>query len=76
MRGARPTQASSRHSQQPVSRELSARRTPTLLRLVASHQIEAAQFATHHFKLHEMIEAYDVSARAADTGAIKVVLAR
>jgi alcohol dehydrogenase len=50
--------------------------TPTLLRLVASHQIEAAQFATHHFNLHEMIEAYDVFARAADTGAIKVVLAR
>jgi alcohol dehydrogenase len=50
--------------------------TPTLLRLVASHQIEAAQFATHHFKLDEMIEAYDVFARAADTGAIKVVLTR
>ena len=50
--------------------------SPTLLRLVAAHQIEAAQFATHHFNLHEMIEAYDVFARAADTGAIKVVLAR
>ena len=50
--------------------------TPTLLRLVAEHQIEAAQFATHHFKLHEMIKAYDVFARAADTGAIKVVLVR
>jgi alcohol dehydrogenase len=50
--------------------------TPTLLRLVASRQIDAAQFATHHFHLHEMIDAYDVFARAADTGAVKVVLSR
>ena len=49
--------------------------TPTLLRLVASHQIEAAHFVTHHFKLHEMIEAYDVFARAAEPR-YQVVLAR
>jgi alcohol dehydrogenase len=50
--------------------------TPTLLRLVASHQIDAGAFGTHHFQLQEMIVAYDVFARAADTGAIKVVLTR
>ena len=50
--------------------------TPTLLRLVASHQIDASRFATHHFPLHEMMKAYDVFERAADTGAVKVVLSR
>ena len=37
--------------------------TPTLLRLVASHQIDASRFATHHFPLHEMMKAYDVFER-------------
>ncbi len=50
--------------------------TPTLLRLLTSHQIDAARFVTHHFGLHDMIEAYDVFARASDTGAVKVVLTR
>jgi alcohol dehydrogenase len=49
--------------------------TPTLLRLVAAHQINAGRFATHHFGFDDMLEAYDVYARAADTGAVKVVLA-
>lgn len=50
--------------------------TPTLLRLVASHQIDAACFVTHRFALEQIIEAYDVFARASDTGALKVVLTR
>ena len=50
--------------------------TPTLLRLIASHQIDAAQFGTHHFDLDDMMKAYDVFERAADTGAVKVVLSR
>lgn len=50
--------------------------TPTLLRLTTSHQLEASRFVTHHFNLNEFIEAYDVFARAADTGALKVVLTR
>ena len=50
--------------------------TPTLLRLVASRQIDAGEFGTHHFRLQEMIEAYDVFGGAADTGAVKVVLTR
>lgn len=50
--------------------------TPTLMRLVTSGQIDAAPFATHHFALEDFVEAYDVFGRAADTGAIKVVLSR
>jgi alcohol dehydrogenase len=50
--------------------------TPTLLRLVASHQIDAGRFATHHLGLQDMMEAYDIYERAAETGAVKVVLTR
>lgn len=50
--------------------------TPTLLKLVTSHQVEAARFVTHHFHLDQFIEAYDVFGHAADTGALKVVLTR
>jgi alcohol dehydrogenase len=50
--------------------------TPTLLRLVAAHQIDSARFVTHRFGLNEFVDAYDVFARAADTGALKVALSR
>jgi alcohol dehydrogenase len=50
--------------------------TPTLMRLVASRQIDARKFITHHFGLGEFPEAYDVFTHAADTGALKVVLSR
>lgn len=50
--------------------------TPTLLKLATSHQVEPHQFVTHHFALDDFIEAYDVFARAGDTGALKVVLTR
>jgi alcohol dehydrogenase len=50
--------------------------TPTLLRLVASRQVDARRFITHRFSLDEFGEAYDVFARAGETGALKVVLAR
>ena len=50
--------------------------TPTLLKLVRGHQLEAARFVTHHFELDDMDQAYDVFARAAETGALKVVLSR
>jgi len=50
--------------------------TPTLLRLVAAHQIEAGRFVTHRFALDDMEEAYQVFGNAADTGAIKVVMTR
>ncbi len=37
---------------------------------------DAGQFVTHHFAMADFMEAYDVFARAGDTGALKVVLTR
>ncbi len=48
--------------------------TPTLLRLASGGQLDAAGFVTHHFTMDQMIDAYDTFARAADTGALKVVI--
>ncbi|MFA1542866.1 zinc-dependent alcohol dehydrogenase family protein [Actinomadura monticuli] len=50
--------------------------TPTLLRLVAGGQLDAGRFITHHFPMEEFLNAYDVFADAAGTGALKVVLTR
>jgi len=50
--------------------------TPTLLRLVASGQMAAGQFVTHQFGFDEFAQAYDVFARADETGALKVMLSR
>ena len=50
--------------------------TPTLLRLAQGHQMDVDRFVTHHFTLDQFDEAYDVFSRAADTGALKVVLTR
>ena len=47
--------------------------TPTLLRLIG-HQLDVGRFVTHHFAMADMVDAYDTFARAADTGALKVVL--
>jgi alcohol dehydrogenase len=48
--------------------------TPTLLRLVASHQVDAERFVSHHFALNQMHEAYEVFRRASEAGALKVVI--
>jgi alcohol dehydrogenase len=50
--------------------------TPMLLKLVAQEKLAAAKFATHHFKLDEMMDAYDTFGRAAETKALKVVISR
>ena len=50
--------------------------TPTLLKLTTSNQLDAARFVTHHFAMDDFIEAYDVFARAGETGALKIVLTR
>ncbi|MFE9994795.1 alcohol dehydrogenase catalytic domain-containing protein [Streptomyces avermitilis] len=50
------------------------RSTPTLLRMMAAGHLPAASMVTHTFPLDAMEEAYDVFSRAADTGALKVVL--
>ncbi len=50
--------------------------TPTLLKLVRSGQLPAAKFITHHFALSDIVRAYDVFSRPADTSALKVVLSK
>ena len=50
--------------------------TPTLLKLVRSHQVDVGRFVTHRFPMAEFMQAYDVFARAGETGALKVVLTR
>jgi alcohol dehydrogenase len=47
--------------------------TPTLLRLIGP-QLDVGRFVTHHFKMNDFLAAYDTFARAADTGALKVVV--
>ncbi len=48
--------------------------TPTLLRLLASGQLDAGRLVTHRFGFDDFDQAYDVFSRAADTGALKVVV--
>ncbi|MGA5897341.1 zinc-dependent alcohol dehydrogenase family protein [Streptomyces venetus] len=48
--------------------------TPTLLRMAATGRLPTGRLVTHTFPLTDMEEAYDVFARAPDTGALKVVL--
>ena len=50
--------------------------TPTLLKLLRSGQLDAAKFITHHFALPDILDAYDVFSRAAETAALKVVLTK
>jgi alcohol dehydrogenase len=50
--------------------------TPTLLKLVASRQVDVSRFVTHRFPMPEFMQAYDVFSRAGETGALKVVLTR
>ena len=48
--------------------------TPTLSRLIATHQLDGKRFATHHFGIEDFMEAYEVFSNASETGALKVVL--
>jgi alcohol dehydrogenase len=50
--------------------------TPTLLSLIRSAQLDVGRFVTHRFALDDFIEAYDTFSKAAETGALKVVLSR
>ncbi len=46
---------------------------PTLLRLIGD-QLDPARFATHHFAMQDFMDAYDTFAKAADSGALKVIV--
>jgi alcohol dehydrogenase len=48
--------------------------TPTLIKLLQTGQIDPSSIVTHRFALDEFETAYDVFARAGETGALKVVL--
>jgi alcohol dehydrogenase len=46
----------------------------TLLKLVARKKIDADTFISHTFALDDILTAYDVFSRAAETKALKVIL--
>jgi alcohol dehydrogenase len=48
--------------------------TPRLLAMLAAGRLEMPELITHRFGLDEMQDAYDVFARAGETGALKVAL--
>ena len=50
--------------------------SPTFLRLLQGHQLDADRFVTHHFTLDQFDRAYEVFAQAAETGALKVFISR
>ncbi|WP_431935341.1 zinc-dependent alcohol dehydrogenase family protein [Micromonospora sp. RP3T] len=52
------------------------RTTPKLLDMLVAGQLDTAHMVTHRYALDRIIEAYDVFARPAETGALKVVLTR
>ena len=50
--------------------------TPKLLDMLVAGQLGTAQMVTHRFPLGDIMAAYDVFSRPAETGALKVVLSR
>lgn len=50
--------------------------TPMLLRLIAEGRLDVDKFVSHHFKLDDMLAAYDTFGRAAETKALKVIIER
>jgi alcohol dehydrogenase len=50
--------------------------TPMLLKLVTEGKLSVDKFITHHFKLDDMMSAYDTFGRAAETKALKVIIER
>ena len=48
--------------------------TPQLLRMVEAKQLDPEQLVTHHFAMTDMMDAYDVFSRAAETQALKVII--
>jgi alcohol dehydrogenase len=45
-----------------------------LLKTVQAEKVDPKKLITHRFKLDDIMEAYDVFGRAADTGALKVII--
>jgi alcohol dehydrogenase len=53
---------------------VSGNTVPTLLALARDGRIEAEKLGTHHFKLDQILDAYDVFAAADEHNALKVVI--
>src|SRR5665213_2348942 len=49
--------------------------TPMLLNILRSHKIDPKLLITHRFKLDDILDAYETFAHAADTRALKVIIA-
>jgi alcohol dehydrogenase len=47
---------------------------PMLMKTAQSKRVDATQLITHHFKLEEIVEAYETFGKAADTKALKVII--
>lgn len=50
--------------------------TPLLLKLITEGRLNVDRFASHHFKLNDMMAAYDTFSRAQETKALKVIIDR
>lgn len=48
--------------------------TPMLFKTVKSGKIQPKQLITHHFRLNQIMEAYDIFGNAAEENALKVIL--
>ncbi len=48
--------------------------TPMLLKVVQSKKLNPSLLITHHFKLAEILKAYETFGHAANTGALKVII--
>jgi alcohol dehydrogenase len=49
--------------------------TPMLLKTVEVRKVDPSRLITHRFKLEDILDAYDTLARAAETQALKVIIA-
>ena len=58
-----------------TTRLVDAVTTPMLLKSVQSGKIDPTRLITHHFRLSQILEAYDTFGRAAETKALKVIIA-
>lgn len=50
--------------------------TPMLLNMVAQRKLAAERFAIHHFTFEQVMDAYEMFGRAAETKVLKVVIHR
>jgi alcohol dehydrogenase len=48
--------------------------TPMLLKAVAARKLDPRRLITHHFKLDDILNAYETFANAGDTRALKVLI--